>query len=149
MKSQPGKTNPNYKHGMKGTRYYRIWQNMKNRCRNENMPVYKFYGAKGIGYPKKWETFDGFYEDMFTGYSDNLTLDRIDGTKSYSKENCRWITQQEQKYNTKRNRNLTYSGKTQTMAEWSLELGLGRTTIAQRLDKLGWSVEKALSTPKI
>lgn len=144
---QVGKNNGRYTHGMKQTRQYGIWLAMKARCDRKTTINYKWYGGKGIGYDPKWSDFKLFWEDMENGYNDSLTLDRIDSTKNYNKENCRWISQQEQLYNTSRNRRATFSGKTQTFTEWEKELGFKRGVIRQRVDTYGWPVEKALTKP--
>jgi len=68
---------------------------MKQRCDNPKDPQYVRYGAKGIIYPGKWEKFEGFLEDVGDSYIEGYVLDRIDTTKSYSKENCQWITRSE------------------------------------------------------
>lgn len=79
------------KHGMSNTRIYRIYSHILSRCNNPNVPHYFRYGGKGIKVCERWEeSFENFYEDMKEGYSDELSIDRIDGTKGYCKENCRW-----------------------------------------------------------
>lgn len=87
------------KHGKAHTRLYKIWQGMKKRCLNPNATNYRFYGAKGIKVCDRWLTFENFAEDMSEGYEDNLTLDRIDGSKDYTPENCRWVSMSVQDYN--------------------------------------------------
>ena len=74
------------KHGYVGTRFYRIWQNIKTRCRNKNIIHYKDYGGRGITYCERWENFLNFKEDMYEPYLEHVkqygekdtTLDRID-----------------------------------------------------------------------
>ena len=136
------------KHGMVNTRIYRIWQNMKNRCRHPNNPRYKDYGARGITYCEEWERFEPFYKwAQETGYNDNLTIERIDNNKGYSPDNCRWATKEEQQYNKRTTHYLTYKGETKSMAEWSKIMNVNLQTLASRINYLHWSVEKALETP--
>ena len=81
------------------------WTAMINRCYNPKQPKYSFYGGRGIAVCNRWRFGENgktgwlcFFEDMGpkpTGHS----IDRIDNTKSYSLDNCRWATQQEQTAN--------------------------------------------------
>jgi hypothetical protein len=82
-------------HGMSYTRIYKIWEDMKKRCDNKNNKYYNNYGGRGISYTTKWKIFEGFYEDMKNGYEDHLTLDRINSSGNYEKDNCQWVTKQE------------------------------------------------------
>ena len=85
-----------YKHGLEGTRFYSIWHSMKLRCKGiGNEHTKKSYYEKGITYCEEWEFFENFKKDMFDTYDDTLELDRIDNTKGYSKENCRWVTKKQ------------------------------------------------------
>ena len=109
---------------------------------------YKYYGGKGVTVCEEWRDFDAFAEwALSNGYSDKLTLDRIDGRKNYSPENCRWITLEEQQRNKSNNRKYTYNGKTQTLAEWARECGINRSTLGDRMDKFGFTFEEAISRP--
>lgn len=83
-------------HGMSKTRQYRIWKSLRARCDND---VTENYGTRGITYCEKWKTFEGFWEDMSDGYSDDLELDRINVDGNYTKENCRWVDGSLQSYN--------------------------------------------------
>ena len=78
-------------HGMSNTKIYICWNNIRLRCNNEGHKSYKYYGGKGIGYPKHWDTFDGFYADMGETYFEGLTIDRVNKDLDYSKDNCQWL----------------------------------------------------------
>jgi hypothetical protein len=86
-------------HGMSNTRQYEIWLDMKGRCLKYKKLGYENYGGRGITFSEKWSSFEGFWEDMRDGYSDNLTLDRIDPNGNYCKENCRWVSKATQSRN--------------------------------------------------
>lgn len=73
---------------------------MKTRCNCETNKFYHRYGGRGITYCTEWETFPPFMDWAFAnGYSDDLTLDRINNDGDYSPENCKWSTQHEQSIN--------------------------------------------------
>ena len=139
------------KHGKKNTRLYSIWCCMKSRCYNHKNTEYKNYGGRGIVVCEKWKnSFAAFYEwAIVNGYSDGLTIDRIDTNGNYEPSNCRWATNKEQANNRRTNNLITYNGETHTITEWAEKLGFKRITLANRINVYGWSVEKALTTPII
>ncbi len=86
------------KHGLKKSnpRLYRIWQCMLNRCRRKNGTDYKVYGGRGISVCEEWHEFPAFYEwARANGYSDDLTIDRINVDGNYEPSNCQWLTNAE------------------------------------------------------
>lgn len=95
----------NFKHGHnsrgKPDRLYRIWIGIKSRCNNPNDTGYRYYGGRGIGICEEWiNDFLVFYNWAMThGYSDELTIDRIDVNGNYTPYNCHWIPQSEQSVN--------------------------------------------------
>lgn len=133
-------------HGMTNTRLYRIWSGMKDRCMNPNSKYKKRYHDRGITICQEWlDDFMNFYNwAMANGYSDALTLDRIDNNKNYSPDNCRWATYKEQANNKDNNVFLLFNDEMKTISEWGEELGIKDGTIRARLNR-GWSVEDALS----
>ena len=142
-------TNKHIMHGKRKTRLYRIWSNIKTRCFNKNDPHYPRWGARGIVVCDEWKNdFKAFYDwAMRNGYQDDLTIDRIDNDGNYTPLNCRWITGAEQSKNRRCVRFITYNGKTQTIPEWTKELGLGKETIRERL-KRGWSDIESITSKR-
>lgn len=135
------------KHGMRRTRQYTIWQNMKKRCDSSRASKYERYGGRGITYDPKWSTFEGFWNDMSKGYRDNLTIDRIDNNGNYCKENCRWATFKQQARNRQSNHTITHDGKTLTIQEWAEELGVPRNRLQNRVNQ-NWDAQKILVSHK-
>lgn len=101
----------NSTHNKGGTRCYKIWLGMKQRCNNIKTANYLNYGGRGITYDPKWETFEGFWEDMEEGYKEDLTLERVDVNGNYEKGNCTWIPKGRQSRNTRKSKNNS-TGKT-------------------------------------
>lgn len=142
-----GINNPMYKHGASGTRLYSIYTGMLKRCRQPSTNGYERYGGRGISVCDEWKGEHGFERfrewAMSHGYTDNLTLDRIDTNGNYEPDNCKWSTIEEQCNNRRNNIWLEYNGERHTMAQWARILNVPVATIKARKDK-GWCAKDIL-----
>lgn len=142
----------NKKHGMHGTRLYRIWNNMKNRCYNKNIKAYKDYGNRGIKVCAEWldkkNGFKNFYNWAINNkYKEDLTIDRINVNGNYEPSNCRFIRKEEQAHNKRNSIMITYKGKTEHITYWAKLYNVSRDCLWQRIKVLNWDIEKSLLTP--
>jgi hypothetical protein len=130
-------------HGLTETKFYGVWQAMLNRCRNKNLKD----SARYIGRVKvceRWMKFENFYEDMYLGYAEGLSIDRVNNNGHYEPGNCRWTTPTVQANNRHTNHMITWNGATKSLAEWCRETGKNYGCVSYRLSK-GWSTERAFS----
>jgi hypothetical protein len=130
------------RHGMAHTRIYRIWLGIHYRCKYH--PDYK---GRGIGVCPEWNVFNNFYNDMKDGYSDLLSIDRIDNEGDYEPSNCRWATQKTQAMNQRRSRIVEYNGELAHLKQVCERLDLDYNLVWSRIYKLKWDVCKAINTP--
>lgn len=124
------------RHGMSNSAVYRVWNGMKQRCINPNNSRYKDWGGRGIKVCERWKRFDEFWEDMKDGYKKGLTIDRIDNNGNYCKENCRWVTMQEQQLNRTNSRFIEENGKKIPLKNWLLKNNISRSKFYKKLSKL-------------
>lgn len=143
-----GRCNGNYKHGLRNTKLYSVFNNIKQRCYCGSHHAYSYYGKRGIKVCPEWkDDFKAFYDwSMAHGYREGLTIDRIDNNASYSPDNCRWVSMKVQSNNRRSNHIITYNGQSKTIAEWSSIKGINYYTLRDRINKLHWSPERALET---
>lgn len=135
----------NFKHGGKNTRLYSIWKTMRNRCRNPNNYKYHRYGGRGISVCEEWDDFETFREwALLNGYSDDLTIDRIDNDGDYTPSNCRWATPVMQSNNRSLRSDsvlIEWNGITHTLTEWGVLLNINKTTLSARYNH-GWELPR-------
>ena len=138
----------NYRHGFAKTRLDNIYYHMIKRCYKEKHRSYEQYGGRGIKVCDEWRKNKILFFEwaIKQGYSDNLTLDRIDVNGDYSPENCRWVDWNTQENNRTNNVRIVIGKENKTLAEWSRLSGVLSDTIAYRLKK-GWNPEDAIFTP--
>lgn len=134
------------RHGMYGTKLYKSWTGMLQRCNNPNDPQYINYSGRGITVCEEWKKPEIFFSWAFShGYHEGLTIDRIDNNKGYFPDNCRWITMDAQQRNKRNNRVIEFNGEKHCVAEWAEITGISWRVILYRLDN--WPVEKVFTTP--
>jgi len=139
------------KHGLRKSPFYNIWYLIHARCNNVKNHKYPNYGGRGI--KCLWRNFMEFRDDMYESYTEHVekfgekqtSIDRVDNDSHYCKENCRWATVLEQGRNKRNNRILTLGKESKCVSEWSEQIGVGSSLIRARIDRLGWSVEDALT----
>lgn len=112
-----------------------IFQGMKVRCYNPNDRSYRWYGAKGIKICDEWLNNPLLFEEwsLKNGYNKNLTIDRIDETKGYSPDNCRWVTASDNSKYKSTTKETMVNGVIHTGREWANALNMGANTINQML----------------
>jgi hypothetical protein len=136
------------KHGMSGTRLYKVWAGMCERCHNQNHSGYGTYGGRGIYVCEAWkEDFSAFLRDMGER-PPGASLDRINNDGPYSPDNCRWATSTEQGRNKRNNRLLTCFGETKPVSAWAddARCRVNEQSIKNRIFR-GWTAERAITTP--
>lgn len=139
---------------------WRKWESMRERCIDPNSSSYKNYGGRGITVCAGWQSdFINFLQDMGECPA-RMTLDRIENNGGYwcghcdecvslgRTFNCRWATWQQQARNKTNTRHITFNGETLSTAEWAERFQISYPLFMSRL-YLGWSVENALTIPKL
>lgn len=135
----------NYKHGGHNNRVYRIWQRMKSRCYYDKYEHFDRYGGRGITVCEEWRNdFKAFYDwAMANGYSDDLTIDRIDVNGNYEPSNCRWATKHEQALNQERNKVYYVFGEKIRLCQISEKYKISKSTLYKKLKK-GLTIEQII-----
>lgn len=135
------------KHGWHDTRLHRIWWAMISRCTYRGDTNFRFYGGRGIKVCREWR--DGFepFRDwaLAHGYSDELSIDRIDPDGNYEPSNCRWATKVEQANNKRNSKFVTVNGRTHTVAQWCGILGVRKSAIYEAEKRCGIKPEVFVS----
>lgn len=128
-------------------RIFSIWRNMLARCSiDSKRKDADYYAQKGIRVCEEWKTYESFEKwALENGYDENLTIDRIDENGDYEPNNCQWITIAEQQRKKKCNRWFSHKGTNKILSDWANELNIPLKTLADRIDKLGYSFEEAIN----
>ena len=123
-----------------------IYKGMLDRCYNDNDKSYKWYGGNGIRVCQEWIDNPGLFEEwsLSNGYSDNLTIDRINENEDYCPRNCQWISFEENSRKAGNVNWITVANETLTGKQWSEKLQLGVNTINNAIKKYGIEKTKEL-----
>jgi hypothetical protein len=129
------------KHGATGTRTYKAWDSMKQRCFNPKSQYFAAYGGRGISVCARWmESFENFFTDMGDP-PEGMSLDRfpdVDG--NYEPGNCRWATDAQQSRNRRTSIFVAFNGETKCISEWAECLGMNYSTVRHRLKQVDPSI---------
>jgi hypothetical protein len=136
-------------HGGRKTRIYNIWNKMKRRCNDPKDRSYYQYGGRGISVCEEWNhSFEVFRDWAYkNGYTEELSIDRIDNDGNYCPENCRWATATTQARNRRSNTRIEFKGKVHSFAEWGEITGIPMHTLRDRILRYDWPIERALTEP--
>lgn len=148
------------KHGMTKSREYILWAAMRQRVKSTSPYNRKWYLDRGVKVCQRWDSdFESFLTDLGYRPSPKHSLDRVNSHGHYSCGQCseclandwpmnvRWATANEQGINKRGTRYATINGETKPWGEWCKTIGIRVTTARRRIERDGWSIEKALTTP--
>ena len=143
-------------------RLRRIHNGMIQRCYNKNSDAYRNYGGRGITICDEWRNSrDKFIEwALNNGYSNDLSIDRINVNGNYEPSNCRWATDEVQLENRRpreqwkkpkkrKLKTLSIDGETKTLQQWYKMYNTSGPAVRYRMKTIGMSLEQAIQTPKI
>lgn len=137
-----------YPNGGRSTKEYNTWSLMLRRCHKVGSQDYADYGGRGVRVCERWHSFELFYADIGPAPSPAHSIDRWPNNDgNYEPGNCKWSTPKEQRRNQRRLVLIEHAGQLKTPMEWSEVTGISHKRIHARIKLLGWSVEKALTTP--
>ena len=125
--------------------YMRHYMIMR-KCYDENSKYYPEAGGRGLTVARRWHNMDNFFADIEDQWglppSYYAQLARKDPHKGWYPSNIAgWHDHKFVARNRTDNLHITYKGRTQTLAEWSEDLGIPAGTIWSRHEK-GKTVEE-------
>ena len=126
---------------------YSSWAAMMTRCTNRKQESFSNYGGRGIEVCERWKAFDNFLADMGPRPQGRYSIERKDVNLGYSPDNCVWATATEQVRNRRITKLVTVDGVEMPLIEACEKHGIPYYPVSQRINILGWDVERALKTP--
>lgn len=127
-----------------------VFSSMKQRCYATYHRNYPHYGGRGIVICEEWltGTSEAFVQwGLANGYAPGLQIDRRDNDKSYSPDNCRFVTPSTNNNNRSVSLRVESDGELKLLKE-AVEVVDSPVSyhVAYRRLKKGWSPEDALTT---
>lgn len=137
------------KHGFSSEPLYKKWKSMRRRCNNSNDTMYRYYGGRGIKVCKEWDNLNDGYLNfrnwaLNSGYSPDLTLDRIDNNGNYEPFNCRWANMTIQSRNRNFTRKVYYRGEKIHIYSLADKYNLSHKGLYYRIKEKGMTPESAV-----
>ena len=136
------KRKPNKTHGMSKKGEYTSWLAMKARCSRRSHVANHIY--RDIEICQRWKDgFENFFEDMGHKPFQKATLERVDNTSGYNRDNCKWASYAEQAHNKRTNVWIEHNGIRMIKSDWIRSLGVSKS---------GWrycAKEKGMSSREI
>ena len=127
---------------------YSIWQAMKKRCSNPNNSDYAYYGGQGITVCERWNSsYEAFLADMGECPGPDMTIDRIDATKGYEPDNCRWATRLTQSENRAATKMIEFAGKRMSISAFAKMLGKHSSVVWRNIVRQGLTPEQTAERP--
>ena len=131
-------------HGLTGSPTHITWTSMLQRCGPASTKR-RYYADRGVTVCERWLTFTNFLADMGMR-PEGMTLERIDNSKGYAPDNCRWASRYDQSVNRQSNVWVEWQGQRLTVKQLAQATGHNYYKFRSRL-LLGWSIERAVNTP--
>lgn len=125
-------------HGETKTPLYQTWLSMKQRCTDKNSKSFKYYGGRGIKVCDEWKKDYLSFKKwaLNSGYSESLSIERINVNGNYEPSNCSWITVKKQAQNKQNTVWIEFNGESKPLVQWCEELGLDKGLVGNRYHKL-------------
>ena len=136
-------------HGMSESRLYNCYKGIMFRCYNPKSDHYKSYGGRGRTVCDEWKNDSKAFIEwaLSHGYSDDLTIERINVNGNYEPSNCKWIPMKDQYDNKRQNVMITFNGETHNATYWGRKFNINPQAIRWRY-RNGWNIERIFELPE-
>jgi hypothetical protein len=136
-------------HGLSRTSLYSVWSGMMARCYRESTDSFHRYGARGISVCAEWRSDPAEFVrwSESNGWGRGKHIDRIDNDGDYTPENCRFVDAVTNQNNKSSNVHITPFGRRMTLAQAANEFGVPYDVLIQRVVKLQWDHDRAVTQP--